>query len=141
MGYFVPVELEPELDAPPGVVADPDPDTEPLAEPEPDVVVSVDERGVVVVVGGDADGVRSPGRSVVRVVLVSVHAVASVAINASAENPASVRFMKRTLLWSVRTRGPNPDARGAELQCGCREGAIRGDLLPVKCSQVEEIRS
>ena len=101
--YFVPVELdEPELEL--GDVAEPEPvaDPEPLTEPEPDVVVSVDERGVEVegevAVGGEADGVRSAGRSLVRVVLVSVHPVASVAISASAEIPASVRFMKRTLL-------------------------------------------
>jgi hypothetical protein len=93
---------EPELEL--GDVAEPEPvaDPEPLTEPEPDVVVSVDERGVEVegevAVGGEADGVRSAGRSLVRVVLVSVHPVASVAISASAEIPASVRFMKRTLL-------------------------------------------
>jgi hypothetical protein len=119
--YFVPVELdEPEPVAPGDVVAAPDP----VAELEPEVVVSVVDRGVVVdgdvVVGGEADGVRSPGRSLTRSVPVSVHAVASVAINASAEKPASVRFMKRTLLWCSALWAPCR----APIQPNCNGSAV-----------------
>ena len=81
---------EPELD---GAVDD----------PEPDVVVSVDELGGVVgdvdggaAVGGEADGVRSPGRSLTDPVPLSVQPAASVATSASAEKPRNVRFMKHT---------------------------------------------
>ena len=81
--------------------------------PEPDVVVSVDvlgDDGVVegavaaggMVVGGDADGTRSPGRLLVRGVSASVHAVASVATRASADTLRSVRFMNAPPVW-VRT--------------------------------------
>jgi hypothetical protein len=114
------------------VVAEPDPDTEPepLAEPEPDVVVSVDERGVVVDVGGDADGVRSPGRSVVRVVLVSVHAVASVAINASAENPASVRFMNVPSCGVFALVGPSPCPRFLKCNAGAVDGRVEAIYFP-----------
>jgi hypothetical protein len=85
---------EPEPVAP-GVV-----DVEPAGE----VVVSVDELGddgvvegeVVgggVVVGGEADGTRSPGRSLVRGVSASVQPAASVATRASAETPERTRLM------------------------------------------------
>ena len=45
------------------------------------------------VVGGDADGERSPGRSLVRGVPLSVQAVASVATSARAETLSSALFM------------------------------------------------
>jgi hypothetical protein len=105
LGYLVPVplvpvllELEPvpvvvsvvledEPDVAPGVagsgvVTEPEPETDPLAP------------GVVVVVGGEADGVRSgTGVSLVRVVLVSVHAV-SVRPSARAPRPVMNLFMR-----------------------------------------------
>ena len=46
-----------------------------------------------VVVGGDADGERSPGRSLVRGVPLSVQAVASIATSARAETLSSALFM------------------------------------------------
>jgi len=63
---------------------------------DPDVVVSFDELGVAVgggVVGGEADGVRSLGRSPTRLEPLSVQAVARVAMSASAERPKSALFM------------------------------------------------
>jgi|SRR5688500_773972 len=105
-GYFVPVpgvpvlplELEPvpvvvsvvledEPDVAPGVVVGAGVVTEP--EPEADPLAP----GVVVVLGGEADGVRSAaGLSVVRVVLDSVHAV-TVRPSAMAQRPVTNRFM------------------------------------------------
>jgi hypothetical protein len=104
-GYFVPVPvvpvlllepvpvvvsvvLEDEPDVAPGavvvgagVVTEPEPETDPLAP------------GVVVVLGGEADGVRSAaGVSVVRVVLDSVHAV-MVRPSARAQKPVTNLFM------------------------------------------------
>jgi hypothetical protein len=63
---------------------------------DPDVVVSLDELGVAVgggVLGGEADGVRSLGRSPTRLEPLSVQAVARVAMSASAERPKSALFM------------------------------------------------
>ena len=136
----MPVELdEPEPVAPGDVELEPD-----VAEPDPDVVVSVDERGLEVdgdvAVGGEAEGVRSPGRSLVRLVPVSVHAVASVAINASAENPASVRFMNVPPV-GVRTCGPIPMPALPICNGGAVHAGLRPDLLPVKCWQVADMRS
>jgi hypothetical protein len=71
-------------------------------EPDGDVVVSVDELGADgvgevagggTVVGGEADGTRSPGRSLVRGVSASVQPVARVATRASAETPRKTRLM------------------------------------------------
>ena len=64
---------------------------------DPDVVVSLGVRGVAVggggVVGGDAAGVRSPGRSPTRSVPESVQPVASVATSASPARPNSALLM------------------------------------------------
>jgi len=84
----VSVVLEDEPDVAPGagvvgvgVVTEPEPETDPLAS------------GVVVVDGGDADGVRSAGGvSVVRVVPDSVHAV-MVRPSARAQRPVTNLFM------------------------------------------------
>lgn len=81
--YFVPVE--------PGVLGAFD-------DGAPDVVVSLGALGGVArggggVVGGDADGVRSIGRSLTRPVSVSVQPAARVAASASAETPKSALFM------------------------------------------------
>jgi hypothetical protein len=73
----VPVELDPdEVPEPPGVVVD---------------------GGVdgVVVVGGDADGVRSPGRSPTRSVRDSLQAVSSPALSARAQRPVSNLFISK----------------------------------------------
>jgi hypothetical protein len=67
-------------------------DVVPEPEREPDVVVSVDVDGDVAV-GGDADGVRSPGRSLVRGVPLSVQPAASAATSASAEMLDNALFM------------------------------------------------
>jgi len=70
-----------------GVVTEPEPEADPLAS------------GVVVVVGGDADGVRSgTGVSLVRSVLVSVHAV-RVRPSARAQKPVTNLFMADVLPW------------------------------------------
>jgi hypothetical protein len=69
--------------------------------PEPPGVV-VDDGGVdgvdgvvdgVVAVGGDADGVRSPGRSPTRSVRDSLQAVSSPALRARAQKPVSNLFI------------------------------------------------
>lgn len=88
------VDVEPGVvDVEPGVVD---------VEPDGDVVVSVDELGDDgvgevadggTVVGGEADGTRSPGRSLVRGVSASVQPVASVATSARAETPSKTRLM------------------------------------------------
>ena len=96
--------VEPESEAPGVVEVEPEPDVVVSLEELGDVVVSVDELGddgVVdgavagggVTVGGDADGTRSPGRSLVRGVSASVQPEASVATRASAETLRSTRFM------------------------------------------------
>ena len=79
--------------------------------PEPDVVVSVDELGVDgvvegaaeggIVVGGEADGALSTGRSLVRGVSASVHPAASVATKASAETLRSARLMNLPPVWCL----------------------------------------
>jgi hypothetical protein len=73
---------------------------------DPDVVVSLGVLGVAVggggVVGGEADGVRSRGRSPTRSVPESVQAVASVPTSASAARPNSALFMSSLL--GVRPR-------------------------------------
>jgi hypothetical protein len=72
-----------------GVVTEPEPEADPLAPG-------------VVVVDGDADGVRSAGRSVVRVVVPdSVHAV-SVRPSARAPKPVRNLFMPISSLGGVR---------------------------------------
>ena len=74
---------------------------------DPDVVVSFDELGVAVgggVVGGEADGVRSLGRSPTRLEPLSVQAVARVAMSASADRPKSALFMDAPP-WGFRPRG------------------------------------
>lgn len=89
----VSVELEGEPDVVPvsgvvgdGVVTEPEPETDPLAS------------GVGVVVGGDADGVRSgTGVSLVRLVLDSVHAV-MVRPSARAQKPVTILFMPMSSL-------------------------------------------
>lgn len=75
-----------------GVVTEPEPETDPLAS------------GVVVVLGGDADGVRSgTGVSLVRSVLVSVHAV-RVRPSARAQKPVTNLFMDvLPWIWFVGT--------------------------------------
>jgi hypothetical protein len=77
-----------------------EPDGAPEVDPEPDVVVSVDELGGVdgdVVgggtVGGEADGVRSAGRSLTDPVPLSVQPAASVTTSARAESPSNAVFM------------------------------------------------
>jgi hypothetical protein len=76
-------------------------ETEPLAPP--DVVVSLGVLGAAdglggaaggTAVGGDADGVRSAGRSLTRSVRDSVHAVERVATSARAVRPSSVLFIR-----------------------------------------------
>jgi hypothetical protein len=72
----------------------------------PDVVVSVvllEPLGAVlgagaVVVGGDADGVRSPGRSPTRSVRDSVHAVSMKALSPSAQTAVTILFIFAALL-------------------------------------------
>jgi hypothetical protein len=100
--YLVPPEeLEPDAPEEPGVVEpEPDIEPEPVAEPEPDVAEPPAELGDDVlgedgvdVVGGDADGVRSPGRSPTRPVPLSVHPAASAATSARAEMPVNALFM------------------------------------------------
>jgi len=135
----VPEELVEPLLAPGDAAPEPEPDIDPEAEPDAEPVVeSVDELGDVVLdddelgddvdgdvaVGGDADGVRSPGRSPTRSVRVSVHAVARVAISASAENPANARFMKRcppVRCIEPLGSGPSPqscnEGAGQEMRC------------------------
>jgi hypothetical protein len=88
-----PVPVVPEPDVAPGVdvlgagvVTEPEPEADPLAP------------GVV---DGEADGVRSAGLSVVRVVLDSVHAV-SVTPSASAQKPVTNLFMADLLPLGVR---------------------------------------
>lgn len=96
----VSVVLEDEPDVAPGVgdvgagaVTEPESDADPLAP------------GAVVVLGGDADGVRSAGGvSVVRVVVPdSVHAV-MVRPSAMAQRPVANLFMVMSSLWVVRVR-------------------------------------
>lgn len=84
---------------------------------DPDVVVSVDVLGVLGVavggggvVGGEADGVRSLGRLLVRLVPLSVQAVASVVTSASAVKPNSALFMSHLLGVRASRRNCN---RGA----------------------------
>jgi hypothetical protein len=74
---------------------------------DPDVVVSLDVLGVAVgggTVGGEADGVRSLGRSPTRLEPLSVQAVARVAMSASAEKPESALFMDAPP-WGFRPGG------------------------------------
>jgi hypothetical protein len=96
---------------------------------DPDVVVSFDELGVAVgggVDGGEADGVRSLGRSPTRLEPLSVQAVARVAMSASAERPKSALFMDAppwgfdpgggSATWLPPTDGPEqhgPDSPAA----------------------------
>jgi hypothetical protein len=69
-----------------GVVTEPEPETEPLAP------------GVVVVVEGDADGVRSgTGVSLVRLVRDSVHAV-RLRPSATAQRPVTILFVVMNVL-------------------------------------------
>lgn len=92
------------------------------------VVVSVDDLGIEVdgddaggddVVGGDADGVRSPGRSLVRGVPESVQAVASVATSARAETLNSALFMNAPPEWCSHPvpRVARPVPRSASSHC------------------------
>jgi hypothetical protein len=83
-----------------------DEDDEVEPDGEPDVVVSLGVLGAadgaggggVTAVGGDAEGVRSAGRSPTRSVCDSVQAVASVATSARAVMPSSVLFISVHLL-------------------------------------------
>lgn len=98
----------------------------------PDVVVSVLERGVPGVtvggggvVGGDADGTRSPGRSLTRSLGASVQAVARVATNARAETPNSTLFMNAPPR-SVRILGTEKQG-GCHRRRACRYNAVTED--------------
>jgi hypothetical protein len=75
----------------PDVVVSVEPDDEPLEPPGVGLVAG----GVdgVVIVGGDADGVRSPGRSPTRSVRDSLQAVSSPAPSATAQRPVSILFI------------------------------------------------
>jgi hypothetical protein len=89
--YFVPDDDGLVLELPLGVL-----------DGDPEEVVSLDELGVLGVavgggvVGGEADGVRSAGRSPTRPVPLSEQAVARVATSASAEKPSNAFFMEGT---------------------------------------------
>ena len=89
--YFVPGDDGLVLELPLGVL-----------DGDPEVVVSVEEPGVLgVTVGGgvvvgEADGVRSVGRSPTRPVPLSEQAVARAATSASAEKPSNAFFMEGT---------------------------------------------
>jgi hypothetical protein len=129
--YFVPLGLEveplPELE-PLGVELEPVPELEPLGvelEPLPELelpeVLSlgvVVDGGVVVddggVVDGEADGVRSPGRSPSRSLRDSEHAVMRPALSASAHRPVSSFF-----IWVPPSCGCDPRIHGARLQRAC----------------------
>jgi hypothetical protein len=78
----------PDVPVPPGVCV---PDVPGAAEGEPVVVPF--EGGVVVVVGGDADGLRSPGPSPTRSDFDSVHPVRTLAPSATAHSPMSTFFI------------------------------------------------
>jgi hypothetical protein len=86
-GYFVPVPL--------GLEVEPLGDVELLPDDVPDPPGVVDDGGVdgVVAVGGDADGVRSPGLSPTRSVRDSLQAVSSPALSARAQKPVSNLFI------------------------------------------------
>ena len=98
---------------------------------DPEVVVSLDVLGVAVggggVVGGEADGVRSLGRSPTRPVPLSVQAVARVATSASAVRPKSALFMTylpgifdpATVCNVSATEGPLGTARDAFSRGDC----------------------
>jgi hypothetical protein len=93
--YFVPDEVEPDAPVEPGVelgVLELESDVVPEPVVDPEVVVSV-ELGEDGAVDGDADGVRSAGRSLTRPLPLSVQPVASVATSARAERPSSALFM------------------------------------------------
>jgi hypothetical protein len=95
-------------------------------EGEPEVLPLGDELGGVLVdgevdgvveVGGDAEGVRSPGRSPTRSVPDSVQAVSSPAVSARAQKPVSILFIAKP-----------PPCGGCvdpyhELQRACRQAA------------------
>ena len=89
--YFVPGDDGLVLELPLGVL-----------DGDPEVALSVEEPGVLGVtmgggvVGGEADGVRSVGRSPTRSVPLSVQAVARAATSASAEKPSNAFFMEGT---------------------------------------------
>jgi hypothetical protein len=81
-------------------------DEEPELEGDDDVVVSLEVLGVLGVavggggvVAGEADGVRSPGRSLTRPVPDWLHADASVATSASAAKLNSALFMRTSLVF------------------------------------------
>jgi hypothetical protein len=86
--YFVPEDDGLVLELPLGVL-----------DGDPEEVVSLEELGVLGdavgggVVGGEAAGVRSAGRSPTRPVPLSEQAVARVATSASAEKPSNAFFM------------------------------------------------
>jgi hypothetical protein len=77
------------------------------------------------VVGGDADGERSPGRSLVRGAPLSVQAVASVATSARAEMLSSALFMNAPP-DGVRSGSRNSKASATECVM---------EALFVECSQ------
>lgn len=89
--YFVPEDDGLVLELPLGVL-----------DGDPEEVVSLDELGVLGdavgggVVGGEAAGVRSAGRSPTRPVPLSEQAVARVATSASAEKPSNAFLMAGT---------------------------------------------
>jgi hypothetical protein len=111
----VSVVLEDEPDVAPGVVVGAGVVTEP--EPEVDPLAP----GVVVVLGGEAEGVLSaPGVSVVRVVPDSVHAV-MVRPSARAQKPVTNLFMVVSSLggscrpgWEIATAVPATRLTGCE---------------------------
>jgi len=103
--YFVPDGLAPDVPEEPGVelgVLELESDVVPEPEGDPGVVVSVVELGDGGMVDGDADGVRSVGRSLTRPLPLSVQPVARVATSARAERPSSALFMNAPPLC-VRT--------------------------------------
>jgi hypothetical protein len=95
--YFVPGDDGLVLELPLGVL-----------DGDPEVVESLEELGVLGVtvgggvVAGEADGVRSVGRSPTRPVPLSVQAVARVATSASAEKPSNAFFMEAPPLVFAR---------------------------------------
>ena len=96
-----------------GVVAE-------LLELEPEDGVVVDGDVVVVLEPGDADGVRSAGRSPTRSVRVSLQAVSSPRLSATAKTAVSILFMIRCLLLlGLRDRCP-------KVQRPCRRAALTG---------------
>lgn len=90
-----------------GVVAE-------LLELEPEDGLVVDGDVVVVLEPGDADGVRSAGRSPTRSVRVSLQAVSSPRLSATAKTAVSFLFMTRCLLyWGCATFAPDCNGHAA----------------------------